>query len=76
MAPFRWPNSTHDIALATEVVANWPQRPEDWNKVAATLSMHFSTEEKPVQLTGRACRDRLTLLLTKHKADDARALKR
>ena len=76
MAPFRWPNSTHDIDLATKVVANPAQRPEDWNKVAATLSIHFSPEKNPVQLTGRACRERFTLLLTKHKADDARALKR
>ena len=76
MAPFRWPNSTHDIALATEVVANRPQRSQDWDKVAATLSKHFSTDDKPVQLTGRACKDRLNLLVLKYKADDARAIKR
>ena len=41
MAPFIWPNSMRDIALVTKVVANEPQRPEDWNKVAAMLSIHF-----------------------------------
>ena len=33
-------------------------------------------EEKPVLLSGRACKDRLNLLLAKHKVDDARGLKR
>ena len=75
MPTFRWPSSKHDIALAT-VVANRPQKPQDWDSIAATLSKHFSTEKRPVHLTDRACRDRLNLLLTKYKADDAQALKR
>ena len=43
MAPFRWPETKHDIALATEVAARRPQRPQDWDGIAATLSQHFST---------------------------------
>ena len=76
MAPFRWPECNYDVALATEVIANRPQWPLDWDSIAETLSSHFSTEERPVRLSGRACRDRLNLLLAKHKADDAKGLKR
>lgn len=53
MALFRWPKTKHDIALAMEAVASHPPRPQEWGHVAATLSKHFLTENKPVQLTGR-----------------------
>ena len=76
MPPFRWPECRHDIALAKEVVANRPYRPLDWESIAEALGGHFSTVERPVRLSGRACKDRLNLLLAKHKADDAKGLKR
>ena len=76
MAPFRWPFTLHDIALGREVAANRPQKPQDWDAIADTLSRNFSTDNKLVQLKGRACRDRLYLLITKYRAADARSLKR
>ena len=76
MAPFRWPGCCHDIALAKEVVSTRPKRPMDWDSIAETLAGRFSTQEKPVRLSGRACKDRLNLLLAKHKADGAKGLKR
>ena len=74
MAPFIWPNTLHDIALAREVAANRPHKPQDWDAIADTLSKDFSTEDK--QLNGRACKNRLYLLISKYKAEDARSLKR
>lgn len=76
MAPFRWPDPLYDIALAREVAAKRPQKPQDWDAIAEVLSKDFSTEDKPVELKGRACKDRMNLLITKYKAEDARSLKR
>ena len=76
MAPFRWPEPHHDVALAIEVIAHRPTRRQDWGSIAETLSEHFSTEGRPVCLTGRACKDRLNLLLAKYRAEDAKGLKR
>lgn len=66
----------HDLALATETAASRPNKPAEWESVAAKLSKRFSTEEKPVVLKGRGCRERLELLLKKHQDDDKNALKR
>ena len=50
MAPFRWPELSHDVALATEVAARRPQKPQDWEDIAQALSQAFSTPGKQVQL--------------------------
>lgn len=75
MPGFRW-DCTHDLALATEVVTRRPNKPADWADLAEALNSAFSTEEKPVQLKGRGCKDRLDLLLKKYKDEDKKALKR
>ena len=54
MAPFRWPLVQNDIDLAIEVDAARPEKSSDWDVIAAKLSNHFSTPEKPVELTGRS----------------------
>ena len=76
MPAFRWPDIVNDVALATEVATHRPHRPADWDAIANTLSHAFSTAEKPVQLKGRGCRERMELLLRKFKEDDANALKK
>ena len=76
MAPFRWPNTKHDIALAKEVAAAQPTTSQDWEIIAATLGTLFSTEDKPVVLKGRGCRERMQRLIDKFKQEDARSLKR
>ena len=48
MAPFRWPLVQNDIDLAIEVDAARPEKSSDWDLIAAKLSNHFSTPEKPV----------------------------
>ena len=40
------------------------------------LSNHFSTPEKPVELTGRSCRERMDRVLEKYKSKESRSLKR
>ena len=76
MAPFRWPETCHDIALATEVTACNPVRPSDWKNIAARLSELFFTESTKVELKKRGCRERVDRLIEKFKAEDAKALKR
>lgn len=74
MPGFRW-DLKQDIALATVVVSKWPHKPIGWSDVAEDLNASFSTEDKPVQLKGRGCRERMDLL-KKDKDDDKKALKR
>jgi hypothetical protein len=76
MAPFRWPDTKHDIALAKEVAAVKPVSSEDWEIIARTLGTLLSTNDKPVELKGRGCRERLQRLIEKFKKEDARSLKR
>ena len=76
MAPFRWAFTNHDIALGREAQANRPQKPQDWDAIADTLSNDFSTENKVVQLKSRACRDRLYLLIMKYREENQRSLHR
>ena len=71
MAPFRWPLVQNDIDLAIEVDAARPEKSSDWDLIAAKLSNHFSTPEKPVELTGYSCR-----VLEKYKSKESRSLKR
>ena len=68
MAPFRW-SPSNDVMLAKDVAA-------DWDNVASTLSTAFSTDEKKVEITGRACRERLKRLLIKYNEDDKKSLKK
>ena len=65
-----------DLALATEVASTRPTKPAEWESVASMLSQQFSTDDKPVQLKGRGCKERLELLLKKYNDDDKKALKK
>ena len=75
MPGFRW-EIKHDLALATEVVSKRPDKPADWIALAEALCNAFSIDEKPFQVKGRGCRDRMDLLLKKYKDEDKKALKR
>ena len=72
---FRWPSMFHDIALATEVARDRPEKPCEWDKIAESLSQLFSTEET-VKLKGRGCRERMDRIVTEYKEEDAKSLKR
>ena len=74
MPCFRWPETRRDVDLAKEVAAHRPSKTLDWEQIAATLSEKFASEDKPVELKGRGCRERLERMLDKYKADDAKAL--
>lgn len=76
MAPFHWLKVVNDIALCKEIIARCPVKPKEWEEVAATLSILFTSENSPVQLKGRGCRERGELLIKKYKSDDRKALKR
>ena len=76
MPSFRWPDLSNDIVLAKEVVSVRPAKPYEWDSIAATLSVLFSTEDKPVMLKGRGCREHLELLLKKFKDEDSKSLRR
>lgn len=76
MSPFCWPGINHDIALAKEVAQKKPEKPQDWEEIAAVLSIAFSTEERVVKLKGRGCRDRMDRLLNRWQQEDIMPLKR
>ena len=76
MPNFRWPWLYHDISLAKEVNSLRPEKPCDWESIATKLSAIFSSEDMPIIIKGRACRERLDLLLIKYREEDAKALKR
>ena len=76
MPNFRWPLLFNDLSLVKEVLSLRPNKPADWESIATKLSTLFSTDNKPVFLKGRACKDRLELLLKKYKEEDEKALKR
>lgn len=76
MPPFRWPSMLNDVMLAKEVAAHRPKSGAEWDGIASNLSKAFSTAEKPVDLSGRACRERLERLLNKYKDEDNRSLRR
>ena len=76
MPNFRWPSLYNDISLAKEVISLRPEKTSDWETIATKLSAIFSSEEMPILLKGRACRDRLDLLLKKYRDEDSKALKR
>ena len=76
MAPFRWPELSHDKALLLEVATTKPERPADWEDTALNLSLAFSMQNNAVEIKGRACRERLDRLIHKFKNEDEKALKR
>ena len=73
MPSFRWPELSNDLALAKEVMSLRPEKPCDWDAIATKLSALFSTDEKPVILKRRGCRERMDLLLKKIKDEDAKS---
>ena len=76
MPKFRWPLVYHDISLAKEVYSTRPEKPSDWEVIAAKLSASFSKkDDKIISLKGRGCRERLDLLIKKYKEEDKKALK-
>ena len=44
----------------------WPKA-VDWESIATCLNLAFSTEDKPVYLKGRGCRERMNRLVEKYK---------
>ena len=75
MPGFRW-EMVHDLALAKEVAARRPEKPVGWIEIADILNFMFNTDEKPVLLKGRGCKDRMDLLLKKYKDEDSKSLKK
>ena len=76
MPNFRWPLLYHDIALAKEVTSLRPEKPSDWELIAADLSVLFTKQDgKVVSLKGRGCKDRLDLLVKKYREEDSKALR-
>ena len=65
----------NDIMVATEVAARRPNSSLEWDVIAGILSNAFSKVEKPVDLSGRACREQLEQLIKKYKDED-KSLKR
>ena len=76
MAPFRRPKVENDIALLKEIVARRPSKADEWEDIAEFLSSLFSTDNNPVVLKGRGCRERSELLMKKFKSEERKALKR
>lgn len=76
MAPFRWPETRHDIFLAIEASASNPVKPKDWDSIAERQSKALSTDTNKVQLKGRGCRERMVRLVDKYKEEDVKVLKR
>lgn len=76
MAPFRWPKMDQDIALCKEIIARRPMKVDDWENIGEFLSNLFTTENNPVQLKGRGCREQSELLVKKYKSEEWKALKR
>ena len=76
MAPFRWPLSSNDLALAKEVAALHPEKSCEWDATAEILSIAFSTDEKCIEIKGRGFRERMERLLQKYAQDDRKALQR
>ena len=76
MAPFRLPEGKHELALAREVAKYFPEKPQEWDEVAKTLSKAFCSGYKQVELKGRGCREKMDRILEKYKSEDAKALRR
>ena len=73
--PFRCSLVAHDIFLAKEVAQKKPQNRTDWDEIAKILLPILSSSKQDVKISGRACRERLTLLIEKYEDEDKKALK-
>lgn len=76
MAPFRWPEARHELALSKEVAQHNPEKPDEWEEVARRLSKEFSMDSYTVELKGRGCCEKMDRILTKYKEEDMKGLKR
>ena len=69
MAPFRWLEMKHELALAKELAKYFPEQPHEWDEVAKTLSKALSTNNKQVEVKERGCREKMDRILEKFKSD-------
>ena len=76
MPAFRWSSIANDIMLAAEVAARRPSSSAEWEVIAGIVSQAFSMVGKPVDLSGRACSERMEQILQKYKDEDRKSLKR
>jgi len=77
MAPFRWKNVEHDIALCRQFTGDKPDKPSEWDELAKKLSCLFNKDgDVDVSLTGRGCREHLDLIVKKFKSEERKSLKR
>ena len=67
---FRGPSTCEDVMLATELAQRRPKCPADYKQIARVLSPIFSEEQKPVVLSGQACRERMNGLISKYLEED------
>lgn len=70
---FRW-SSAADRELLRLVACHRPTSPTKWEEIASACGSLPETEGKTI--TPRACRERFTLLLEKHKKVDREELSR
>ena len=61
----------NDLMLATEVASRNQKNGTEWETIPCAL-----TDDKSVEVTGRACREQLDRLIAKYKEDDKRSLKK
>ena len=59
MAPFRWPEPRHELALAKEEAQHNPEKPNEWEAVTRRLGKAFSLDSFTVELKGRGCREKI-----------------
>ena len=73
MAPFRWPEMKHKLALAKDEAKYFPEKPQlqEWDEVDKILSKAFSADDNQVGVKGRGCREKMDRILEKIKSEDA-----
>ena len=54
MAPLRWPETRHELALAKEVAQHNPEKPDEWEAVARRLGKAFSLDSYIAELRQEA----------------------
>ena len=59
MAPLRWPETRHELALAKEVAQHNPEKPDEWEAVARMLGKAFSLDSYTAELKARGCREKM-----------------
>ena len=72
MAPFRWPEARHELALAEEVAQHNPEKPDEWEAVARRLGKAFSLdsytaliEKRSIQFALQNLKKIMSVLLTR-----------